>query len=140
NCATSSPIASIADQSCWTQSPSWAGGRSRSSPDPRPSGPSSQSLDDGSSNAPSLGSDAAVALPRIARQASPAPRRGSWCQASACSLAASQGLEMTGIILSQTLRRRVVRGPPLILRDAGAARVSKDEGRAPHHEGAVSKD
>ena len=33
----------------------------------------------------------------------------------ACSLAASQGLEMTGIILSQTLRRRVVRGPPLIL-------------------------
>src|SRR6266581_2781427 len=104
NCATSSPIASIADQSYWTQSPSWAGGRSRSSPDPRPSGPSSQSLDDGSSNAPSLGSDATVALPRISRQASPAPRRGSWWQASACSLAASQGLEMTGIILSQTLR------------------------------------
>src|SRR6266566_6455560 len=105
NCATSSPIASIADQSCWTQSPSWAGGRSRSSPDPRPSGPSSQSLDDGSSNAPSLGSDATVALPRISRQASPAPRRGSWWQASACSLAASQGLEMTGIIMSQTLRK-----------------------------------
>src|SRR6059058_5604049 len=105
NCATSSPIASIADQSCWTQSPSWAGGRSRSSPDPRPSGPSSQSLDDGWSNAPSLGSDATVALPRISRQASPAPRRGSWWQASACSLAASQGLEMTGIILSQTLGR-----------------------------------
>src|SRR5205823_5694547 len=73
-------------------------------PDPRPSGPSSQSLDDGSSNAPSLGSDATVALPRISRQASPAPRRGSWWQASACSLAASQGLEMTGIIMSQTLR------------------------------------
>src|SRR5436190_15979535 len=110
NCATSSPIASIADQSCWTQSPSWAGGRSRSSPDPRPSGPSSQSLDDGSSNAPSLGSDATVALPRISRQASPAPRRGSWWQASACSLAASQGLETTGIILSQTLgsRRRLI--------------------------------
>src|SRR6266480_3337045 len=50
--------------------------------------------------------DAIAALPRISRQASPAPRRGSWWQASACSLAASQGLEMTGIILSQTLRMR----------------------------------
>src|SRR5207244_4367372 len=55
----------------------------------------------------SLGSDATVALPRISRQASPAPRRGSWWQASACSLAASQGLEMTGIIMSQTLRADV---------------------------------
>src|SRR5207244_6257597 len=67
-------------------------------------------------NAPALGSDANVALPRISRQASPAPRRGSWWQASACSLAASQGLEMTGIILSQTLRMRAGLEPRPLLR------------------------
>ena len=58
-------------------SPIWGGGRSKSSPGPRASELSSQSPGAGLPNAPSLGSDATVALLKTSRRPSPAPRPGS---------------------------------------------------------------
>ncbi len=77
SCATSSPIASTAAKSCSTRSPIRASGRSRLSRDRRVSVPSKPSPSDGWSSAPSPGSNATAASPRISRQPLPAPRLGS---------------------------------------------------------------
>src|SRR5215469_13000486 len=104
NCATSSPIVSIAVKSCSMRCPISASGRSKSSRDRRASEPSKPNLGAGWLSAPLPGSDATAASPKTLRPAFRAPRPGSLSQASACSRVASQGLEIMATILSQTLR------------------------------------
>src|SRR4029077_14189036 len=87
-----------------------ASGRSKSLPDLNRSDPSKRSHAAGSSSAPLHGSDATAVSPRTSKQPSPAPRPGSWLPVCACSLDVSQGLELMGIILSQTLRSGAQRG------------------------------
>jgi len=108
SCATSLPIASIADRSCSTRSPTSASGRSRSSPARRPWERSSPNLDVGWLSAPSHGSAATAVSPKTSRPQSPAPRPGSSLPASNCSPVDSQGLEIMDTIPSQTLRVRRV--------------------------------
>jgi putative transposase len=76
SCATSLPIGSIEDPNCFKRSLIWVNGRSRSSPDHRPSEPSKQSRDDGSSSALLHGSVATVGSQKTSKQPLPAPRPG----------------------------------------------------------------
>ena len=76
DCATCSQTGSTAGRSCSMHLPTWASGQSTSSPERRPSAPSSQNRDDGSSSARLPGSAVTGGWPRTSNAPSPAKPLG----------------------------------------------------------------